>query len=499
MGIIIRQTIKGSIYSYLGAILGFINVALLMPTIFSTEQIGLTSLLISVSIILGQLGSMGFINITTRLFPYFRNKDNSHNGFLSIAILTSLAGFILCLVIYYLSKPYLISNNIEKSPLFAQYVYLLVPLIFFTIYYLLLDAYNRMLYNASFGVFLKDFLLRILNLIGIVLFWMGYLDFKGFIYYYTLAYGVPTIGLGVYLLWKKEFSLKLQLNFITPKLKSDMISVGLFGLISGFSGIVVINIDRYMVNHYLDLSATGVYATAFYFGTLILLPGRSLRRIGSSVITQALKDNDLETVKQIYSKSTINMLIAAIGLFLLIWANEHNIFKMLPEAFSDGRLVIFFIGVAHILNMTAGVSGEIIQFSKHYRKHAIIMGVFITLIIITNMLLIPIMGIVGAAIASAISYLLYDIMRFGFLLKHYKFQPYSYKHLIILITGIATYAISLILPELNNWILDTIIRSSLVSIIFGTSLYFMKISSDMNNTILVIIKKLKNIVISNNK
>ena len=356
-----------------------------------------------------------------------------------------------------------------------------------------------MLYNASFGVFLKDFLLRILNLIGIVLFWMGYLDFKGFIYYYTLAYGVPTIGLGVYLLWKKEFSLKLQLNFITPKLKSDMISVGLFGLISGFSGIVVINIDRYMVNHYLDLSATGVYATAFYFGTLILLPGRSLRRIGSSVITQALKDNDLETVKQVYSKSTINMLIAAIGLFLLIWANEHNIFKMLPEAFSDGRLVIFFIGVAHILNMTAGVSGEIIQFSKHYRKHAIIMGVFITLIIITNMLLIPIMGIVGAAIASAISYLLYDIMRFGFLLKHYKFQPYSYKHLIILITGIATYAISLILPELNNWILDTIIRSSLVSIIFGTSLYFMKISSDMNNTILVIIKKLKNIVISNNK
>ncbi|HRW22751.1 MAG TPA: hypothetical protein P5509_12335, partial [Bacteroidales bacterium] len=156
MGIIIRQTIKGSIYSYLGAILGFINVALLMPTIFTTEQIGLTSLLISVSIILGQLGSMGFINITTRLFPYFRNKDNSHNGFLSIAILTSLAGFILCLVIYYLSKPYLISNNIEKSPLFAQYVYLLVPLIFFTIYYLLLDAYNRMLYNASFGVFLKD-------------------------------------------------------------------------------------------------------------------------------------------------------------------------------------------------------------------------------------------------------------------------------------------------------------------------------------------------------
>lgn len=494
MGIIIRQTIKGSIYSYLGAILGFVNVALLMPAIFSTEQIGLTSLLISVSIILGQLGSMGFINITTRLFPYFRDKENSHNGFLGIAILTSLAGFVLCMLIYFLSKPYLISENIEKSPLFAQYIYLLVPLIFFTIYYLLLDAYNRMLYNASFGTFLKDFLLRIINLLGIVLFWLGWLDFKGFIYYYTLAYGVPTIGLGVYLLWKKEFSLKLHRSFITPKLKKDMISVGLFGLISGFSGIVVINIDRYMVNHYLDLSATGIYATAFYFGTLIMLPGRSLRRIGSSVITQALKDNDLETVKQVYYKSTLNMLIAAVGLFLLIWTNEHNIFKMLPAAFYEGRWVIFFIGIAHVLNMIAGASGEVIQFSKHYRKHAVIMGIFIALIIISNMILIPLMGIVGAAVASAASYLLYVLIRFGFLLKNYGFQPYSFKHVIIVVVGIITYLISLILPEIGNWIIDGIVRSSVVSVIFGLSLYLLKVSPDMNHSIHMVANRLKGFV-----
>jgi O-antigen/teichoic acid export membrane protein len=490
MGIIIRQTIKGSIYSYLGALLGFVNVALLMPAIFTTEQIGLTSLLISVSIILGQLGSMGFINITTRLFPYFRNKENSHNGFLGLAILTSLAGFVLCLVIYYVSKSYLISENIEKSPLFANYIYLLVPLIFFTIYYLLLDAYNRMLYNASFGTFLKDFLLRILNLIGIALFWMGWLDFRGFIYYYTLAYGLPTIGLGVYLLWKKEFSLKLQLNYITPKLKREMMSVGLFGLISGFSGIVVINIDRYMVNHYLDLSATGIYATAFYFGTLIMLPGRSLRRIGSSVITQALKDNDLETVKQVYYKSTLNMLIAAIGLFLLIWANEHNIFKMLPAAFYEGRMVIFFIGIAHILNMIAGASGEIIQFSKHYRMHAIIMGIFIALIIFSNMILIPVMGIVGAAVASAASYLLYDLMRFWFLLRNYGFQPYNYRHIIVIAAGVITYALSLLVPEISNWIVDGIIRSCIVSVIFGCSLYFLKVSTDMNHSILMVLNRI---------
>ena len=43
MGLIAKQTIKGSIYSYLGAFIGFVNVALLMPQIFTTDEIGLTT------------------------------------------------------------------------------------------------------------------------------------------------------------------------------------------------------------------------------------------------------------------------------------------------------------------------------------------------------------------------------------------------------------------------------------------------------------------------
>jgi O-antigen/teichoic acid export membrane protein len=491
MGIIIRQTIKSSIYSYGGALIGFVNVALLMPHIFTTAEIGLTSLLLSVSIIFAQFGSLGFINITTRLFPYFRNSKNGNNGFLPLASLTCFAGFLLCVAIYYGAKNYLVSQNIDKSPLFAEYIYLLLPLIFFTIYYFILDAYNRVLYNASLGIFLKDFLLRILNLIGIGLFYFGYLDFRGFIYYYTLAFGVPTVLLGLYLIWKGEFKLKLNTSFIDKTMRREMINVGVFGLISGFSGIVVLNIDRYMVNAYLDLSATGIYATAFYFGTLIMLPGRSLRRIGSSIITQALKDNDYDTVKSVYAKSTLNMLIAAIGLFLLIWANEHNIFKILPGEFYDGRWVIFFIGLAQILNMIAGVSGEIIQFSKYYRVHALIMGVFITLIVVSNMILIPLMGIAGAALASAISYFIYDIIRFLFIYRKFGFQPYGFQHLIVIATGVVVYYGMQFLPEINSWIIDLGIRSALISILFGLSLYLFKVSPDMNRTINTLVNRFK--------
>ena len=46
MGIIIRQGIKGTIVSYLGTLLGYVNMLILFPLIFSTEEIGLYRILL---------------------------------------------------------------------------------------------------------------------------------------------------------------------------------------------------------------------------------------------------------------------------------------------------------------------------------------------------------------------------------------------------------------------------------------------------------------------
>ena len=59
MGIIIKQSIKGSIWSYLGVGVGFITTAYLFPNYLDTDTIGLFSLLVSWSILLSQFFSLG--------------------------------------------------------------------------------------------------------------------------------------------------------------------------------------------------------------------------------------------------------------------------------------------------------------------------------------------------------------------------------------------------------------------------------------------------------
>jgi len=466
MGIIARQTIKGSIYSYLGAFIGFVNVGLIMPQIFSTAEIGLTNLLISLAAIFGQFGSMGFMNVTIKIFPFFRNHEKKHNGFLFLMLAAGTLGFMICAAGYYLWKPHLIAQNIEKSPLFAEYVYLLLPLLFVSVFHLLMDSYNRILFNASFGIFVKEFLLRILNLIGIGLFYFNVFDFHAFILFYTIAYGVPLALISLLLLFKHEISFKPSFSFLDKKLVKSIFSVAGFGLISGFSGIAVFQIDRYLVNHYCDLSATGVYSTAFFFGTMILLPARALIKIASSVIAESIKSDKWENIKDIYKRSTHNLLLLGVFTFLIIWGNIDNIMSFLPPEFETGRLVVLFISIAFLFQSFSAISGVIIQYSNYYRQHSLIMIVLILTIVGFNILLLPDMGIKGAALASLFSFIIYAVIQVSYVKLKFGFQPFKLKHLVILIIGGISYFISSLIPQFDWIILDILIRSAILSLLF---------------------------------
>ncbi|RLD64151.1 MAG: polysaccharide biosynthesis protein [Bacteroidetes bacterium] len=483
MGIIQRQTIKGSIYSYIGAFIGFVNVGLLIPKIFLTNQVGLTNLLLAISIILIQFAGLGVNSVTTRLFPYFRNDKNNNNGYLFIALIVTLIGFCLALLAFFIFTPYIIEQNVNKSPLFVKYIYYIIPLTFFTLIFNVLDNYNKVLYDAVFGTFLRDFVCRILNFVIILFFAFNIIDFDKYVLLYVLVYSSPAFFITVLLLKRKQFNLKPNLSFITPELKKMMISVAFFGLLTGFSAMAIVNIDRYMINSMIDLSATGIYSITFFFGTLIIIPARSLRKVSSAIIADAWKEKDVKTINQIYFKSTINQLIIGSLLFIGIWANINNVFQFLPSDYQSGKYVILFIGLLNLFDMSSGVSGSIISTSRDYRILTYLLVAFLVLVVVSNLIFIPIFGIVGAALASLISNFLFLFSKYIFLVKKYKMQPYNYKHLLIVLISAGSYLLSLLIPEMSNFYFDIIVRSAFITIIFFFLIYFTKVSDEINQTV----------------
>jgi O-antigen/teichoic acid export membrane protein len=483
MGMIQKQSISGTIYSYIGVALGFITVGILYPRIFSTEEVGLLRILVSYSTLFAQFASLGINTATIKLFPFFRNNEKKHHGYLGMALIISLVGLMIIIPAYLMLRPYFLEYGQEKSALFITYFYYVVPLIIFTLLFNLFDTYYRVLYNAVKGIVYKEVVQRVLILLVIVAYFLNIISFNLTVILYVVALITPTFFLFYSVIRSGQFFLKPDFSSIDKTLRKQLIDVSFFGMVSTFSGMLVLNIDVIMVERFMGLSAAGIYTVTFFFGTLILVPLRTMGKIGSVVISDAWKANDLKTINNIYKKSSLSLSVLGFLLFIGIWANIDNIFFIIKDAYLPGKYVILFIGLANLTDIALGVNPQIITNSKYYRFVSYFLIIFAVLLIITNLILIPILGIVGAALASLISKFIYNLIKFLFVYRKFRFQPFDYKFVMLIVITITAYTVSLLIPQMSNYIIDILARSTVISIIFIVPIYLLKISDDINRKI----------------
>ena len=219
MGVIKRQSIKGTAYSYIGTVIGFITAGLLFPKFLSTEQIGLLSLLASYSTLFAVFASFGFTSVVIRLFPYFRDEKNQHHGFFLLTALVTAVGYLLSIFLFFLLKPLIIKDSIDQSPLFVNYLYLIPPLILFLLLFTIFDSYNRALFNATYGTFLTEVFQRLAILLLTIFFIVSLLNFNFFILLYITALCLPGLLIFYPLVKKKQVFMRPEFSFINKSLR----------------------------------------------------------------------------------------------------------------------------------------------------------------------------------------------------------------------------------------------------------------------------------------
>jgi O-antigen/teichoic acid export membrane protein len=426
--------------------------------------------------------------VTSRLFSYFRDKDKNHNGFVFLTVAVGMIGFAIALVSFFILKPYFVKSNIENSPLLVQYVWYLVPLIFFRMFFLLLDTYNKMLFDATTGTFLSDLLYRIGNLFLLIAYFFHWINFSQYVFGYVVILSFPAVYLAGLLIYRKQFNLSPNLQFIQPPLRKEMISLAVYGIIGGLSGVAMTSVDKILLNEYYNLAMTGVYSISFFFGSIILIPNRALGKISSTIIADAWKDNHLKKIDDIYYKSSINQLFAGLLLFILLATNLHNIITILGADYRGGEWVIIIISLSNLIVASTGVSVQIISTSHKYKIQTYSLALLVVLTVIFYMIFIPIWGMVGAALGSLFSMALASSLRVFYLNWNMKLFPYRITHLKCLAIGIFAFAVGKIIPVFDHYLIDLIIRCSAISAVFIGLSYLFNISEDLN---LIVDKTLK--------
>jgi O-antigen/teichoic acid export membrane protein len=479
MGIIQKQTLKGSVYSYIGVLIGFLNMAILSPKIFSAEQIGLTQVMLAITTILSQLGNLGFIDLSNRIFPWFRDVATKNRGFLGLGLLVTFTGTVIVVLLLIFNVDLVVNTYADSTSLLDDYSSLLPLLLVFIIWVTFFDNYVKILYNAVLGTFLRDLLIRVFNLLLIGLFFFGVIDFDMYVLLYVLNQGLPSLVVLIFwLVTKKEFVIGKFWLWIDRPMVKQLFSLSIYGFIVGLSGIAISNIDKFLIYYYIGLEPAGIYTISFFFATLIMIPGRSLGKIAIPLIADAWKRNDLKTIGEIYTKSCVNQIAIGVLLVAGIIGNLDNIYRILPPEYSGGEWIIILISMANFISNASGASLYIIGASEYYRYQTWLMLFLIVVIVVANMLLIPVMGIEGAALASLL------VMVFSTGAKAYIIYiktglwPYRKKDLLTIAVGAAVTLVAMQMPQLPL-IPDIILRSTIITLPFLLAVYFLNLSDEM--------------------
>jgi O-antigen/teichoic acid export membrane protein len=481
MGIIIRQSFKAAIFNYVGIALGFVSLIYILPLVYNPTELGALRLLIELGAVIGNTALLGAPFAIFRFYPYFKNHPY-HNGFYFWAFLIPLIGLILVTLLYSTLK----TNFFAFFTADTQYIQWIFPMLIFLIFSFMgqttFEAISANLGRIAIPSFVREIFIRSIILLSAALYFYQYTTFVQSCWIVVYAYlGSFLINLG-YILYLTPISLKPNLEFLKkqPEVKHDALKFTGWLFISSTATLFVNKVDFFMVTAKLSLADTAIYSIGFYIAVLIEIPKRNISQISTPILAEHLKTKNFPEVKKLYKQISNNQLLLGSLLFSFIWINIDTLFYYMPkgELYQNGKYVIFLIGTSKIIEMILGGSVSILNNSSYYAWNfaASIMGIISAIGL--NMILIPLYGINGAALATLVTVtLLYAVMT-AVIYAKMKLNPFSKSQLITGITLILTLSLGFFSMNQNHWV-DSGIKTTLNLMAFSLLIMKAKVSPEM--------------------
>lgn len=214
--------------------------------------------------------------------------------------------------------------------------------------------------------------------------------------------------------------------------------------------------------------------------SLIQAPQRAIVSSSIGPLSQAWKNKDFNRINVIYQRSSINQLLFAVGMFVLIWINfVDGVFTFnLQENYLAARWVFFYIGIMWIVEMGTGVNSQIIATSTLWKFEFFTGIILLSLTLPLNYILTKQVGITGTAISNLIAYTIYNGIRYTFLLRKFNMQPFSVKTFYTLILGLVCYFICYFLFSEYIGFIWMVVRSGVFVLLYITGILLLNISPD---------------------
>ncbi|TBN06487.1 lipopolysaccharide biosynthesis protein [Hyunsoonleella flava] len=476
MGIVASQSFKNIVSTYIGFLIGAINTLFLYVNFMSDTYYGMVGFMLSAAFVLMPLMAFGVNNTLVKFYSSFKTRL-SLNSFLTLMLFLPLAVIIPLSIIGYLAYETIADFLSTENALIKDYLWHTIVIAIALAYFEVFFAWVKVQLQTVFGNFMKEVFHRTGVMVLLFLLYFEVLSIEQFMIGIVLVYVLRMLIMMFY-----AFSIKLpvlvfkKVNGIKAILKYSLLII-----VAGSVATILLDVDKVMLGKYIHIKNVAYYNVAIFIAAVIAVPQRAMHQILLPLSAKYLNERDMDSLADLYRRSSLNLLIVAGMIFLLIVLNINQLYTLIDIEYSVGLYVVLLISFTKLYDAVLGSNNAILFNSDYYRIVLILGVVLVVVMILLNIVLIPIYGLNGAALATFIAVFLYNTSKLAVVYRVFGITPFSSKTFkvcaLIILMGLLGY-----FWDFNfHAILNILLKSVITVVMFSIVIYKMNFSSDINS------------------
>jgi len=486
MGIVLNQSFKNTIITYIGFAIGGINTIYLYPVFLGATYYALSNYVLSSANVIMPIFAIGMQNTLVKFYSQYETNEE-RSRFLSFTVLFPFLIIIPMLLIGFYFFDDILMFLSKKNIIVKKFIWL-IPFIglcmaYFEIFY----AWLRVHMHSVFGNFIKEVGLRTASLLLLIGVYYNWITVEGFVYATAVVYFLALLVTMFY-----AFSIqKPVFQFEIPKNTKDILTYTFYIILSGSVANLLLDGDKMILNQYMNIENIAYYSVATYIALVISVPSRSMHQIVYPITAKLMHENKHDEMNILYKKTSINLQMVGGYVMLGIFVNINKLYEMVPPEYAGGIMVVFMIGLSKYFDLILGNNNAIIFNTKYYRT-VLLLGVLLVILTIgLNMIFIPIYGIIGSAFATLLSITLYSLAKLLFVVKKLNLYPFTNQTLYSMGLTLLLFVAFYFWDFPFNPIISIVLKSILLTIAYFYLNYRFVISIEINQVMDKYLKKLK--------
>jgi len=485
MGIVLNQSFKNTIITYIGFAIGAINTLYLYPIYLGATYYALTNYILSAANVIMPLFAIGMQNTLVKFYSQYKTEEEREQ-FLSF---TALFPILMCIPLGIIGIFFfddITAFVTKKNPVVREFMFLIpfvgICMAYFEIFY----AWARVHMHSVFGNFIKEVGLRLVSTIALIGLYFHWMTLIQFVYFTAGIYFVAFLITMFYAFYIKKPNFQITI----PENVKSVMEYTFYIILSGSVANLLLDGDKLILNQYMEIENIAYYSVATYIALVISVPSRAMHQIVYPITAKLMHENKHDELNILYKKTSINLQIVGGFVMLCIFVNINQLYEIVPEDYRGGIPVVFMIGLSKYFDLILGNNNAIIFNTKYYRTVLFLGLGLVVLTFVLNIIFIPIFGIMGSAFATLLSITFYSLAKLLFVVKKLDLYPFTKQNLHSLALTTILFLVFYFWEFPVYPLIGIALKSILVTIVYIYLNYKFKISTDINQVLETLLRKI---------